>query len=114
MALVRSVLLKDDTAAARLLPLLPEKLQQETGGGTGFRALVAIVRNPGLHPYLDAGIQRSYSYDFVESYRDNWWSQGLGGGGYGDSSIPLEKIQVSFLTPDQRSEGEREADKLMK
>ena len=75
---------------------------------------VAIVRNPGLHPYLDAGIQRSYSYDFVESYRDNWWSQGLGGGGYGDSSIPLEKIQVSFLTPDQRSEGEREADKLMK
>jgi hypothetical protein len=114
MAWVRSVLLKDDAAAAKLLPLLPEKLRQEAGSGTGFRPLVAIVRNPGLRPFLDTGVQRSYSYDFVESYRDNWWSVNWGTGDYGGYQTPMENVPFSFLTPDQLTEGRREVDKLMK
>ena len=114
MAWVRSVLLKDDAAAAKLLPLLPEKLRQEAGSGTGFRPLVAIVRNPGLRPFLDTGVQRSYSYDFVESYRDNWWSQNWGTGDYGGYQTSMDSFPVSFLTPDQHSEGMREVDTLMK
>lgn len=73
MAWVRSVLLKDDSAAEKLFPLLPAKLQGQSGHGTGFHAVMTIARNPGLRPFLDAGVQRSYSYDFIESYRDNWW-----------------------------------------
>ncbi len=52
---------------------LPQKLQYQAGPGVGFHALMAILRNPGLRPYLDGGVQRSTSYDFVESYSDNWW-----------------------------------------
>jgi hypothetical protein len=114
MAWVRSVLLKDDGAAAELLPLMPDKLRQQAGSGTGFHAVMTIVRNPGLRPYLDAGVQRSYSYDFVESYRDNWWNQDWGAGDYGYYATPLKKISVSFLTPAQRSEGEQETSTLMK
>lgn len=114
MAWVRSVLLKDDAAATKLLPLLPEKLRQQAGSGTGFRALMTIVRNPGLRPYVDAGVQRSYSYDFVESYRDNWWNQDWGAGDYGNYATPLKKLPVSFLTPAERSEGEQETSTLMK
>lgn len=73
VAWVRSVLLKDDSAAEKLFPLLPAKIQEQAGHGTGFHAVMTIVRNPGLRPFLDAGVQRSYSYDFIESYRDNWW-----------------------------------------
>jgi hypothetical protein len=113
MAWVRSVLLKDDAAAAELLPLLPDKLRQQAGSGTGFHAEMAIVRNPGLRPYLDAGVQRSYSYDFVESYRDNWWNQDWGAGDYGYYATPLKKISVSFLTPAERSKGEQETSTLM-
>jgi hypothetical protein len=114
MAWVRSVLLKNDAAATKLLPLLPEKLRQQAGNGTGFHAVVAIVRNPGLRPYLDPGVQRSYSYDFVESYRDNWWNQAWGAGDYGNYTTPLKNISVSFLTPAERSEGEQETSTLMK
>jgi hypothetical protein len=76
--------------------------------------MVAIVRNPGLRPYLDAGVQRSYSYDFVESYRDNWWAQDWGGGGYGDYGTPLARTPELFLTPAQTSDGQRETDTLIK
>jgi hypothetical protein len=114
MAWVRSVLLKDDAAAAELLPLLPDKLRQQAGSGTGFHAVITIVRNPGLRPYLDAGVQRSYSYDFVESYRDNWWNQDWGAGDYGYYATPLKEISVSFLTPAERSKGEQETSTLIK
>ena len=73
MTWTRAVLLKNDSVAAQMFPLLPPKLQQQAGAGTGFRPLMALLRNAGLRPYLDPGVQRSYTYDFVESYADNWW-----------------------------------------
>jgi hypothetical protein len=102
MAWVRSVLVKDDAAATKLFPLLPAKLQEQSKGGTGFQSIVAIVRNPGLSPYLDAGVQRSYSYDFVESYRDNWcWD-------YEQPSTGIAaQGAAAFLSAKQRSEGEQ-------
>jgi hypothetical protein len=73
MAWVRSVLLKNEVIAAKILPLLPAKLQKQAGTGIGFHPIMVILRNPDLRPYLDGGVQRSASYDFVESYGDNWW-----------------------------------------
>jgi hypothetical protein len=113
MAWVRSVLLKDDAAAARLYPLLPEKLKQQSGDGTGFHALMTLVRNPGLRPYLDPGVQRSYSYDFVESYADNWWCQNWDASSFSDHRTPLLKQTVSFLTTNQRAEGEKQTSAIM-
>jgi hypothetical protein len=118
MGWVRSVLLADDGNAATFFPLLPENLQQQAGTGTGFGPLMALLRNPGLRPYLDPGVQRSYSFDFVESYADNWWCKDWGESWWGrdryqrgtgnEALLPAQTV-ASFLTEDERTEGERQA-----
>ena len=117
MAWVRSLLLKDEVQAARLYPLLPETLKEQTSGGTGFRSMVTLVRNPGLRPYLDPGVQRSYSYDFIESYADNWWCDDWRSspyGGFADYKLhALQPASVAFLTPVQKQDAEREVKTIM-
>ncbi|HEY0795943.1 MAG TPA: hypothetical protein VGD64_09205, partial [Acidisarcina sp.] len=118
-AWVRSVLLKEDAAAARLLPLLPAKLQQQaapaTTSGATIRPVIALVRNPGLTPYLDPGVQRAYSYDFVESYRDNWWCGGPNTT-YSHLQAPESwsstTIPAAMLSSAQRSEAQRQLDQI--
>lgn len=115
MAWVRSVLLKNQPIAAQMLPLLPEKLQQQAGPGVGFHPLMAILRNAGLRPYLDGGVQRSLSYDFVESYSDNWWCgdwANVHHNFYG-AEIPIEVPPVAFLSPQAQETGEKETAALL-
>jgi hypothetical protein len=118
VAWVRAVLTHDDAIAARVFPSLPQKVQVQAGAGTGFKPLVTLARNPGLRPYLDPGVQRSYSFDFVESYRDNWWCKEWGLGWWENSwqqrGYPKEGLlpageTATFLTPAQRTEGVRQA-----
>lgn len=112
MTWVRAVLLKNGPVAARMLPLLPEKLQRQAGAGVGFRPLMAILRNPGLRPYLDNGVQRSDSYDFVESFGDNWWCANWSTI-YGDDNEPVPAETVAFLSPHERESGKQEAQALL-
>jgi hypothetical protein len=121
MAWVRSVLTNDDASAAKVFPLLPQKIQEQAGPGTGFKPLVTLVRNPGLRPYLDPGVQRSYSFDFVESYRDNWWCKDWGLSwwenswqqrGYPNQALIRADETASFLSPAQRAEGEKQSSQL--
>lgn len=121
MAWVRAVLESDDATAARVFPSLPAKIQQQAGPGTGFKPLMTLIRNPGLRPYLEPGMQRSYSFDFVESYRDNWWCEdwGLGGwgpalleSGYDNQGLSGGNATSAFLTPAQQAEGERQSSQL--
>ena len=102
-AWVRAVLLKDESTAAQMLPLLPEKLKGEAGAGVGWHPLMALLRNPGLRPYLDSGVQRSYSYDFVESYSDNWWCEDWSSPYGGGSGEPAGSTAAVFLTADERA-----------
>jgi hypothetical protein len=112
MAWTRAVLLKEDAAASKLLPLLPERLQKQAGPGTGFHALLAIARNPGLRPFLDPGVQRSYSWDFVESYGDNWWCQNWQGRPYGGVRGVAAAVRPAFLSAAQVAETSRELGRL--
>lgn len=112
MAWVRSVLLKDDATAQKLLPLLPEKLREQAGPGNGLHSLMAILRNPGLRPYLDPGVQRSYSYDFVESYADNWWCNNWQTT-WNEGNMSLSPTESrTFLDDGQRKEASAELSKL--
>ena len=121
MAWVRAVLSNNDAAAAKVFSALPKKIQEQAGPGTGFRPLVTLVRNPGLRPYLDPGVQRSYSFDFVESYRDNWWCKDWGLSWWSNvwqqRGSPNEGLfgadaTAAFLTNAQRAEGERQSSQL--
>ncbi len=73
-AWTRSVVLEDTGAAAKLTPLLPNSLRQMAGTGVGFSANLAILRNPGLRPYLEPGLSRLVDFSVLDNYRDNWWS----------------------------------------
>ncbi len=121
VAWVRAVLTHDDAIAARVFSSLPQKVQAQAGTGTGFKPLVTLVRNPGLRPYLDPGVQRSYSFDFVESYRDNWWCKEWEPDGernpwpqrgYSEEGLLRARESAAFLTPAQRAEGERQSAQL--
>jgi hypothetical protein len=107
MTWVRSVLLKNEPIAAQMFPLLPQKLQQQAGPGIGFHPLMAILRNPGLRPFLDGGVQRSASYDFVESYSDNWWCDDWTTT-FSENGAPIRAQSVMFLSPEMRNSGEKE------
>lgn len=73
-AWTRAVALEDAAGAARLAPLLPDDLRNAAGTGIGFEANMAILRNPGLRPYLEPGVSRLRSYSTFDELRDNWWS----------------------------------------
>jgi len=73
---------------------------------------MTLLRNPGLRPYLDNGVQRSYSYDFVESYADNWWCTGWTTD-YGENSDPVRAESVAFLSPSERTTGEQQTRSLL-
>lgn len=109
---VRAVLLKNQPVAAQMLPLLPAKVQQQSGPGVGFRPLMTILRNPGLRPYLDDGVQRSYSYDFVESFSDNWWC-GDWTTSFDEDNQPIGIEPVAFLTPQELKSAENETKSLL-
>ena len=62
-AWMRAVALGNDAAAKQMSALLPAAVKKTAGESDGFPATLAILRNPGLRPYLDQGVQRSVSYD---------------------------------------------------
>ena len=72
---------------------------------------MALMRNPGLRPYLDPGIQRNYSWDFVESYSDNWWCQSWPTNLYGGNPSS-EQTPFAFITPAQRELAKSEVTRL--
>lgn len=101
----RSILLGDKTASASFLTLVPQPLREQAKAeGSPLASWMTLARNPGLRPYLNAGTQRAYSYDFVESYRDNWCYKPE------DTSEPL--LPAAFLSNSERKEGEDEVKRL--
>ena len=72
-AWTRSVLLEDAGGAAKLAPLLPKEIRDTAGNSTGFPADLAILRNPGIRPYLEPGVPRVASFSVFDELRDNWW-----------------------------------------
>jgi hypothetical protein len=100
----RAVLLKNEAAASDFRALLPQGLQTQTTGSGAFTQWIALARNPGLNPFLNAGTQRAYSWDFVESYRDNWCYNG-------DANSAVVP-PVAFLSAVERAEGSKQFNAL--
>jgi len=111
-AWVRSVLLGDNTSAAALTPHLPESIQKTAGASIGFPAVLAILRNPGLRPYLEPGVSRLASYSFLENYRDNWWCGNSQRQYYAEQQKPNTPSPVAFLTADEQKTAEAEYQRL--
>lgn len=100
----RALLLGDKATAASLLSLAPQPLREQASTRSPLAPWMTLARNPGLRPYLNAGTQRAYSYDFVESYRDNWC--------YQPDDYPKPWIAATFLSAAEKQKGTEEYKRL--
>jgi hypothetical protein len=99
MAWTRSVLLQDTQSAAALSPLLPKAIRDTASFSVGFPAEMAILHNPGVRPYLEAGAPRVASYSYFDVLRDNWWCKPWGEPSSGQTvlrSVPAP----AYILPD--------------
>ena len=94
-AWVRALGLNDEASTRQLAPLLPPAVRAAVASSTGWAATVALLRNPGLRPYLDQGVQRSASYSTQDEYRDNWWCDR-----WGDGAKPVAQSPPAVVPPD--------------
>lgn len=105
-AWTRSVVLHDEASAAKLEPLLSPSLHARPGDGVGFAAVLTILHNPGLRPYVEPGISHLNTPGALDQLRENWWCS--------DRSEQLsEKTRPaphapSFFTPQQAQAGAAE------
>jgi len=115
---VRALGLGDAAAAKRMSALLPEAVRKTAGDSDGFPATLALLRNPGLRPYLEQGVQRSVTYARLDEYRDNWWSTRWGDGDwllekYGTDNLKAGPPgHTDFLTAQQKKQAADEATHL--
>jgi hypothetical protein len=81
---VRAGVLGDERAALAVLPALdalaPELKAQTAAyrratspADREFAVVLALLRFPGLRPYVDAGVSRQTPLPRIDDYRDNWW-----------------------------------------
>jgi hypothetical protein len=100
----RATLLEDRQEAKSFLLLAPEPLREQATQHSPLAPWMTLARNPGLRPYVNAGTQRAYSYDFVESYRDNWC--------YQPEAFARPPVQAAFLSNAERQAGADEVQRL--
>lgn len=106
----RSVALEDAASAAQLQPLLPSQLRGVAG--VGFAAEVAILKNPGLRPYLESGTTRLEAIGELDPYRDNWWDAEWKGRFASESPQLDAPDALAFLSAADVAAGRAEAQRL--
>jgi hypothetical protein len=116
-AWVRGVALEDEAAAKRMAKLLPEKVRKTAGESVGYPATLAMLRAPGLRPFLDQGVPRSASFDDMDHLGENWWcgrwTDGSGQGSEGEPDTSQMKLPaLGFLTAEQRKQAEAEGARM--
>jgi tetratricopeptide (TPR) repeat protein len=111
-AWTRTILLQDSASAAKLSPSLPKEIRDTAGSSTAFPASLAILRNPGIRPYLETGIPRVASYSYFDNLRNNWWCKPWGQSQYSGEAKPMPVPDVGFLPADALSRADSEYQQL--
>jgi hypothetical protein len=115
-AWLRAQGLEDAAAVKTASPLLPGPLQKAVGDSIGFPVTLAVLRNEGLKPYLEPGVQRSVSYNRWAEFRDNWWCAKWAAGPNEvnpEDGKPIEaKLTMSFLSSADKMAAANEAQRL--
>jgi hypothetical protein len=113
MAWVRALALNDTTTLARMAKLLPAPMAQTAGSSGGFPATLALLRAPGVRPFLNQGVQRSDSFAELDHFRDNWWCGRWTDGAIRNQGSPtIDLPPLPFLTAAQRQQQATEAARM--
>ena len=108
----RTVLLQDSANAAKLSPSLPKAIRDTAGSSIGFPANLAILRNPGIRPYLETGIPRVASYSYFDELRNNWWCKPWGQSQSSGEAKPTPDPPLGFMPADALSRADSEYQQL--
>jgi hypothetical protein len=108
----RTVLLQDSANAAKLSPSLPKAIRDTAGSSIGFPANLAILRNPGIRPYLETGIPRVASYSYFDNLRNNWWCKPWGQSQSSGEAKPIPDPALGFMPADALSRADSEYQQL--
>ena len=115
-AWLRAEGLRDEATVKAASAVLPQPMRAVAGDSTGFPATLALLRNPGVRPYIEQGVQRSASYRTLESFRDNWWCAKWGDGPNHpdpETGKTIEtKLAMSFLSNADKAAAASEAQRL--
>ncbi len=104
--------LEDGASAAKLSPSLPKAIRDSAGFSIGFPANLAILRNPGIRPYLESGVSRVASFSYFDELRDNWWCKPWGDRLSFDQTIPKPLPIPAFLPPEDLTRANSEYQRL--
>ena len=131
----RSVLLKNEKMAMTLSPVLGKLRPQiskslaaydtaKSGTDKEYAGLTTILRNPGMRPYVTAGLPRETAFDKIDSFRNNWWSAEMPQAPrnmYRDDEEDAVKkkeapkeVGSAFLTPAELTQGRKESADITK
>ena len=66
-------------AEPALKPYLEEYAKAQNRDDRQFAAVFAILHFPGMRPYVDGPYPRATAFEFIDDYRDNWWTADVGG-----------------------------------
>jgi hypothetical protein len=105
-------MLQDESSAAKLAPLLPASIRDTAGSSVGFPADLAILRNPGIRPYLEDGVPRIASFATFDAFRDNWWCKPWPDRSDSQPNPPQEPPAPSFVPQAQASLAAEEMKRL--
>jgi tetratricopeptide (TPR) repeat protein len=111
-AWTRAVLLEDAESAGKLSGLLPKELLDTRGDSIGFPADLAILRNPGIRPYLESGIPRVASFSYFDEFRNNWWCKPWAPSQEEDNQKPKQLLTPSFISASEAALGHAQYEHL--
>jgi hypothetical protein len=114
---LRAALLDDRATAMAAAPALQELYPQvkefvgayeraTTPEARRFAAAFLTLKNPGLRPFVSAGVGRSTAVDDIDSYRDNYWCTeppAPVGAPYEENPKPKPVVAPDFLKATQTS-----------
>ncbi len=112
VAWTRTILLQDAANSAKLVPLLPKAIRDTANSSVGFPASLAILRNPGIRPYLESGIPRVSSFSYFDEFRDNWWCKPWGDRRDSDPTKPNPNPIPSFMPSNELVRADAEYQQL--
>jgi len=114
---LRAALLDDRATAMAAAPALQELYPQvkefvgayeraTTPDARRFAAAFLTLKNPGLRPFVSAGVGRTTAVDDIDSYRDNYWCTeppAPVGAPYEENPKPKPVVAPDFLKATQTS-----------
>jgi hypothetical protein len=90
--LARQVAKAAGEAEPALEPFLQRYSQAQTSEERRFAAVFAILHFPGLRPYVDGPYPRLTPFEEIDSFRDNWWREGVGPGAWVTIGPPVPSV----------------------